>query len=459
MVDGEGGVAKGIGSLGGGLAEVEEGFADLGGAGGLGVHAFADGGKTGSESLDLVDDLGQEAADLPDVFDAAADFIGEFVHAHDAGGDGGVHFFDGFFDVIGSDGSLVGKAADFHGDDGEAEPIFAGFFGFDGGVEGEEVGLVGDLGDGGDDGVDVGGFFVQDGEFAGDGAGGVHDLAQGGFHAGEAGLAPASQGGGVLGDAADFVHGVVEFLGGGGDLFGGGADLGGGGGDFGGGGLLVFGGGGDLGGGDVDLDAGLLDLADEVGEVVGEVVEAVGEEAEFVAAGEVEAVGEVAVAHVFDGGGELVQRQGDGAGLGAEDEDGAHEDGGHAGAGDDGGVLAAVEGGLAVVGGLASEFFEVLVALPGDFGLGFGVVVAAGLGVDSEEVLDFGLKGVEGEAEVFAQAFEGGGELGFGGEFTGFEEAVEVFFQVAFSDFEALFVEAAAGSASRAWRASLISLK
>jgi hypothetical protein len=47
-------------------------------------------------------------------------------------------------DVLGGFGGLFGEFFDLVGDDGEALAGFAGAGGLDGGVEGEEVGLLGD---------------------------------------------------------------------------------------------------------------------------------------------------------------------------------------------------------------------------------------------------------------------------------------------------------------------------
>ena len=61
-----------------------------------------------------------------------------------------------------------GQAADLFGDDGEPAAAVAGAGGFDGGVEGEQVGLVGDLVDQGQDGADLADPFGQgEGPFAG----------------------------------------------------------------------------------------------------------------------------------------------------------------------------------------------------------------------------------------------------------------------------------------------------
>ena len=42
---------------------------------------------------------------------------------------------------------LLGEAPDFGGDDGKTLAVFAGAGGFNGGIEGEQVGLRGDMAD------------------------------------------------------------------------------------------------------------------------------------------------------------------------------------------------------------------------------------------------------------------------------------------------------------------------
>ena len=270
--------------------------------------------------------LREVRADLPDFLHSAARFFGKLVHAHDAGGDGGLHLLDHLLDVVGGDGGLIGQAADFHGDHGKAQPVFARLFGFDGGIERQQVGLVGDLGDGGDDGVDVGGLLAEDREFGGDGAGRFHDLAHGRFHAGEGGVTAAGKVGGLFGDLVHLVHRLHQLLGGGGDLLGGGADLRRRGGDFVGGALLFPGRRGNLGRGGVDLNARALDLADQFGEVVRQPVEAIAQDAEFIAPLQSQAFGEVALAHAFEGGDQAIQRLGDGRGMDAADDRDRQED-------------------------------------------------------------------------------------------------------------------------------------
>ncbi|MFO1477543.1 MAG: hypothetical protein U1F98_12940 [Verrucomicrobiota bacterium] len=90
-----------------------------------------------------------------------------------ASGDAGAEFgafggaFEGAFDALGGFagglGGALGEAADLVGNDGEAHAGFAGAGGFDGGVQGEDVGLESDFVDGLDD---LGRVAAGGGDFA-----------------------------------------------------------------------------------------------------------------------------------------------------------------------------------------------------------------------------------------------------------------------------------------------------
>ena len=51
--------------------------------------------------------------------------------------------------------SALGQFADFVGNDGKAAALFTGTCRFDGGIEGEQIGLTGDVRDDAQDGVDL----------------------------------------------------------------------------------------------------------------------------------------------------------------------------------------------------------------------------------------------------------------------------------------------------------------
>ena len=143
-----------------------------------------------------------------------------FVDAGLAGEGAGDGVFDECGSVLGSLSAALGEVADLIGDDGEAHACFAGTSGLYSRVEGEDVGLEGDL--------------VDDLDDLGDLDGGRCDAFHGGEHLGERAVSlgdvvlrvgdDAGGGLGVVGVAAG--HGA-DLLGGDGGLFDGGGLLGG----------------------------------------------------------------------------------------------------------------------------------------------------------------------------------------------------------------------------------------
>ena len=157
-----------------------------------------------------------------------------WLHALGAGSHGldsrlgvGGDAFDHLRDFAGGVAGGFGEAADFTGDDGKAAALFAGAGGFDGGVESEQIGFLGDFFDDVDDADDLLGFFAE----ALDGFGGLGDGVGDGVHAGQHlfddGAAFVGDGGGLaglvgsgLGVAGDFGDGDGHFLHGAGGLVG-----------------------------------------------------------------------------------------------------------------------------------------------------------------------------------------------------------------------------------------------
>ena len=74
-------------------------------------------------------------------------------------------------DLLGRATGALGQLAHLVGDDGEALALLAGPGGLDGGVERQQVGLVGDVVDGLDDGADLVALGAE-----------LGDLDRGGFH-------------------------------------------------------------------------------------------------------------------------------------------------------------------------------------------------------------------------------------------------------------------------------------
>ncbi|SPK76957.1 protein of unknown function (plasmid) [Cupriavidus taiwanensis] len=257
-----------------GLGQLHQRLVDLLGAAGLGLHAFIDHQHARRQRLHLGDDLRQLVAHLRDLGHAAAHFLRELVHAHHAGRHRRLDLAHHLLDVVGCHRGLVGQAADLGGHHGKAAAVFAGLFGFDRGVQRQQVGLVGHLGDGGHHLVDIAGLLVERGQLGVDRAGGIHHMLHGPFHARQPDLPGAGQRRGLLGRARDFVDGAHQVARGGRDLARGRADLRGGGGGFGGGGLLLARGRGNLVDRGGDLDRGALCLADQRSQLAGHLVEA-----------------------------------------------------------------------------------------------------------------------------------------------------------------------------------------
>ncbi|MFM1945081.1 MAG: hypothetical protein RI897_4063 [Verrucomicrobiota bacterium] len=152
----------------GGLEGLGLGFEFFGDAGGLfggGGIGLGDLVHLGDGGIDLLDalalfeggggDFGGELVDEADFFDDSVEALG------DVGADFGAlpGFVDGGLDLAGGFagglGAALGEVTDFIGDHGEACSGFTGAGCFDGGVEGEEVGLEGDFVDGLDNFGDI----------------------------------------------------------------------------------------------------------------------------------------------------------------------------------------------------------------------------------------------------------------------------------------------------------------
>ncbi len=161
LLEGDGGGAERLDSGGGGghLGEVfvaegvdgVEAGAGLIGGGGLLGGGDGDLGDHAVDALGHADDALEGFAGLIGGDDALLDGAGAALHAGDGGAGAILDALDHGGDLAGGLRGGFGETADFAGDDGEAAALFACAGGFDGGVEGEEVGLAGDLVDDGDD--------------------------------------------------------------------------------------------------------------------------------------------------------------------------------------------------------------------------------------------------------------------------------------------------------------------
>ena len=124
----------------------------------------AEGGDAGhhaGDALDAVEYFGQRAAGLLRPRDARLHVVAAFVHA-----DHGVAYLcldaaDELADFLGGRAGLLGQLADLVGDHRKAAPLFAGPRRFDGGIERQQVGLLGDAANHRDDGADAVGTLAQ----------------------------------------------------------------------------------------------------------------------------------------------------------------------------------------------------------------------------------------------------------------------------------------------------------
>ena len=94
------------------------------------------------------------------------DLGGPDLHRLDGGGDDALDLADEPGDLLGGAAGALGELADLVGDDREALALLAGPGGLDGGVEGEEVGLLGDVVDRLDDRADLLGLGGDLGDLA-----------------------------------------------------------------------------------------------------------------------------------------------------------------------------------------------------------------------------------------------------------------------------------------------------
>src|SRR5437879_2601371 len=97
--------------------------------------------STTSAADELLGDLGDAGGFADDLAGGALDGGGALADGADAGADGLGERPDRAERLLGRPGEVL----DLAGDDAEALAVLAGASGLDGGVEGEQIGLVGDL--------------------------------------------------------------------------------------------------------------------------------------------------------------------------------------------------------------------------------------------------------------------------------------------------------------------------
>src|SRR5271166_1648723 len=235
---------------------------------------------------------------------AGFDFLGAVFHDHNGFVRLRLNGFDERGDVLGGAAGVFGKLANFIGNDGEPAASFTGASSFDGGVEGKEVGLLGDVVNHVDDLGDFQGAIAERLNFLG---GGLHGRANA-LHAIE-GVADGAVAlfSGVEGTASGFGAGfgvVGNLLHGDGEFF----DGAGGVGDFlvllGGAGLHFVGGDKNVVGAGGDFHGGLADALEDLGEIVEHIVDGIGDVAEGIV-GDLAAEGQVTASDLVDDGEEI----------------------------------------------------------------------------------------------------------------------------------------------------------
>jgi hypothetical protein len=102
---------------------------------------------------------------------------------------------------------------------------FAGFLGFDGRVERQQVRLVGHLRNCGDDLTDIAGLLAQHSQLGVDRASRLHNMAHSLFHMRETVLSSTSQSSRVFGHRGNVTHSFDQLLGGRRNFFGRGTDF------------------------------------------------------------------------------------------------------------------------------------------------------------------------------------------------------------------------------------------
>ncbi len=175
----------GGGHLLGELVEVAGGAGDLAGAAGLLLGGVADLAGVLVDIGDGSGDVGEGLAEFVGELEAFVDGASGFQNLAVVAGDLLLDAGDEFGDLVGGFGGAVGELGEFVGEDGEASAMFSGAGGFDGGVEGEEVGLLGKFLDKGRDAADGGGLLLQEfAVFLGDGVYGLDamEAALGALH-------------------------------------------------------------------------------------------------------------------------------------------------------------------------------------------------------------------------------------------------------------------------------------
>jgi len=126
--------------------------------------------------FDRFGDVGECRGRLPGKIDARVGGFGSLLRHHHRGIDSRLDADDEGIDFLGGFFALVSQLANFRSDDTESLAVFPGPDGFDGGVEGQHIGLVGEVADQVGDAADLFGLFAQAGNLLGDRAEQIGDF-------------------------------------------------------------------------------------------------------------------------------------------------------------------------------------------------------------------------------------------------------------------------------------------
>ena len=127
------------------------------------MHGF----KAWRQRLHLFNNLGQLGTHVTNIIYAMPYLLRKSFHTHYAGCHCGLHFLDHLLNIQRRNGGLIGQTSDLFRDNGKSKAIFPGFFRFNGGIERQQVGLVGHFCNGHDHCVDVICFFIEHFKFRG----------------------------------------------------------------------------------------------------------------------------------------------------------------------------------------------------------------------------------------------------------------------------------------------------
>ena len=141
-----------------------------------------------------------------------SDSFPKMIHFPDAIHDGCLHFIDNSRNIQCCDCRFIGQAPDFPGNHGKTSSILTGFFRFDGGIQGQEIGLIGNFRYGCNNGVDAAGLLANQGKFIGNADRSVRQGVHGFLQPRQTRLSVTGQSGSFPGGFLDAIHRPCKLL-------------------------------------------------------------------------------------------------------------------------------------------------------------------------------------------------------------------------------------------------------